>query len=76
MAKTPLNQCCTCEEDFSSLAAFDAHVLSKPADPEFDCMQVLELKRSGWVKDGRDRWQTPTLAAKADSTRAHFRRAA
>jgi len=76
VAKTPLNQCCTCEEDFASLAAFDAHILSKPADPSFDCMPALELRRAGWVKDTRGRWQSPTLAAKAKQTATHFRRAA
>ena len=37
---SPLNQCCACGEDFASLAAFDAHILSKPADARFDCLQV------------------------------------
>jgi hypothetical protein len=72
----PLNQCCTCGEDFASLAAFDAHILSKPVDPKFDCLQVFELRRYGWVQDARGRWQSPDLAAKAASTRKHFRRAA
>ena len=73
---SPLNQCCACGEDFASLAAFDAHILSKPADARFDCLQVFELRRDGWVKDSRGRWQTPVLAAKAEATRSHFRQAA
>ena len=44
---SPLNQCCACGEDFASLAAFDAHILIKPADAAFDCMHLLELKRRG-----------------------------
>jgi hypothetical protein len=51
--RVPLNQCCGCGEDFASLAAFDAHFLSKRADPEFDCMRVLELKRTGWIEEMR-----------------------
>jgi hypothetical protein len=73
---TPLNQCCACVEDFASLAAFDAHVLSKPADPEFDCLQVFELKRAGWVQNTRGRWTSPSLAAQAQKMTSDFRKAA
>ena len=55
MPKTPLNECCACGQDFASLAAFDAHILSQPADAQFDGMQVFELRRGGWVKDARGR---------------------
>jgi len=51
MPKTPLNECCACGQDFASLAAFDAHILSQPVEAQFDCMQVFELRRGGWVKD-------------------------
>jgi hypothetical protein len=61
----PLNQCCTCSEDFASLAAFDQHILSKPSEPHFDCMAVAELEREGWFQDERGRWTSPKLAAKA-----------
>jgi hypothetical protein len=67
---TPLNACAECGEDFASLAAFDAHILSKPAEPVFDCMQELELKlKSGWIKDARGHRTTPKLVARADSLR-------
>src|SRR5438094_9356811 len=73
---TPLNECCACGEDFASLAAFDAHILSKPADADFDCLQEFELRRKRWVKDSRGRWTTPLLAAQADRMGAGFRKAA
>ena len=72
----PLNQCCTCGEDFASLAAFDSHILSKPADPLFDCMTVIELEREGWQRDKRSRWTSPKLAANAEKLRQHFKREA
>ena len=37
---TPLNQCCTCLEDFSSQEIFDRHITSAPSDPNFFCMSV------------------------------------
>jgi hypothetical protein len=43
------NQCCACGEDFASLAAFGAHILIKPANLKFDCIQVFELRRRAWV---------------------------
>jgi hypothetical protein len=70
---SPLDQCCACGEDFASLAAFDAHVLSKPADAKFDCLQVLELRRGTWTKDNRGRWTSPALKARAERV---FRKAA
>ena len=73
---TPLNECCACGEGFASLAAFDAHILSKPADADFDCLQEFELRRKGWVKDSRGRWTTPILAAQAERMGAGFRKAA
>jgi hypothetical protein len=73
---SPLNQCCTCDEDFASLAAFDQHVLSKPSDPTFDCLSVAELRAQGWVQDERGRWTSPKLAANADKLRQHFKREA
>jgi hypothetical protein len=71
----PLNQCCACGEDFASLAAFDAHILSKPADAKFDCMQELELKREGWSLDPRGRWTSPALKAQAEQVAANRTRA-
>ena len=73
---TPLNECRACEEDFASLAAFDAHILSKPADAQFDCMQEFELRRGGWQLDARGRWTSPALAAQAARMASGFRRAA
>ena len=73
---TPLNECCTCGQDFASLAAFDAHILSKPADARFDCLQEFELRHDEWTKDARGRWTSLTLAAQAERMASGFRRAA
>jgi hypothetical protein len=62
----PLNQCCKCGEDFTSLAAFDEHVLSAAADPVFVCMTVAEMESVGWTQNERGRWTSPKLAAKAE----------
>jgi hypothetical protein len=72
----PLNECAGCGEDFASLAAFDAHILSKPSDPVFDCRQAIELERAGWQRDARGRWTSPALATKAKHMAAAFRTAA
>jgi hypothetical protein len=71
----PLNQCCACSEDFASLAAFDQHILSKPSDPTFDCMAVVELEREGWFQDERGRWTSPKVAAKALKLAEHHQEA-
>ena len=70
------NECANCGEDFASLAAFDAHTLSKPSDPVFDCMQAIELGAAGWQRDARGRWTSPALATKAKHMAAAFRTAA
>jgi hypothetical protein len=72
---SPLNQCTVCGEDFASLAAFDQHILSKPSDPGFDCLQVSELQANGWTQDRRGRWTSPELFAKAQRFAEHHQRA-
>jgi hypothetical protein len=71
----PLNQCSACGEDFASLAAFDAHILSKPSDSFFDCLFVSELKAARWTQNDRGRWTSPKLKAGAEKLKEHHQRA-
>jgi hypothetical protein len=71
----PLNQCCACGEDFASLAAFDAHILSKPSDSLFDCLSVAELEAAGWKQNDDGRWTSPKLKAGAEKLREYHQRA-
>jgi hypothetical protein len=70
----PLNTCCSCEEDFASLAAFE-HILSAPSDPVFDCMSLSELESQGWTQDKFGRWTSPKLRASAERMREAFSKA-
>jgi hypothetical protein len=72
----PLNQCTAYNEDFSSLRAFDAHVLSKPSEPTFDCVTVAQMVESGWATDERGRWSSPALRASARRLAEHHLRTA
>jgi hypothetical protein len=72
----PLNECAACGEDFASLRAFDLHVLSKPAEPIFDCMQIGQMQQAGWSRDNRGRWSSPELRERAQRTREYFEEAA
>jgi hypothetical protein len=67
----PLNQCCACGEDFASLAAFDAHILSKPSDSLFDCLSVSELEAAGWTQNAKGRWTSPKLKAGAEKLKEY-----
>jgi hypothetical protein len=69
--RVPLNGCSACCRDFASLKAFDVHrVGSQDYDFSLDrldgrrCLDVEEL--SEWIQDGRGRWTTRTLKARAD----------
>jgi hypothetical protein len=68
----PLNQCTACGADFVSLRSFDQHVLSKPSDPDFDCLTIAEMQRQGWTQNALRRWSSPQSQASADTLREHF----
>jgi hypothetical protein len=65
----PLNFCCTCGEDFSSLTGFDRHRVGKHEylyDPWDDskldgrrCLTTDEMLKKGWARDRNGRWQVP-----------------
>jgi hypothetical protein len=74
-----MNICPTCDEDFGSVSAFDAHRVGKYLQrgsseymgPLADwkpgkgrrCLTVEELIGGGWTRDGRGRWRRPSEGA-------------
>jgi hypothetical protein len=60
---------------FASLAAFDAHILSKPSDSLFDCLSVSELEAAGWTQNAKGRWTSPKLKAGAEKLKEYHQRA-
>ncbi len=80
-----MNYCRNCEQDFSSIAAFDKHRVGVHAytysegvamEPMREdgrrCLTTDELRASGFRQNVRGRWE---LAASADRARAAFPKA-
>jgi hypothetical protein len=66
-----MNLCRSCNKDFGSLSAFDAHWLGKHEyrwSPELEdgrrCLDSEELTEKGWKQDRYGRWRQP-IDAKA-----------
>lgn len=75
-----MNQCCACNQDFSSTKIFDRHrvgshqykwSLEHPAGRR--CLGVGEMEDLGWELNKAGRWYDP---AKASQTGKYFSRAA
>jgi hypothetical protein len=64
-----MNLCRSCNEDFSSVEAFDRHRVGRHAGPERRCLDTEELTAKGWVKNDRGRWVFVERALRAT---AHF----
>ena len=68
-----MNLCRSCEQDFGSVRAFDAHRVGRHAytfaegqrmePPRADgrrCLSVAEMEAEGFVRNGRERWSLAT----------------
>lgn len=67
-----MNYCRSCQQDFGSVSAFDAHRTGKhaytlseglrqepPVEDGRRCLNRNELSDLGWKQDQRGRWRTP-----------------
>jgi hypothetical protein len=51
-----MNLCRSCEQDFGSVSAFDAHRVGKHSE-ERRCLHEAELVERGFHRDSRGRWR-------------------
>ena len=65
-----MNFCRGCDEDFASVASFDAHRAGSHRDGRY-CHPLAEFPVIGLEQDTRGRW---ALAAQAEHARSHFAR--
>ena len=65
-----MNFCRSCDNDFASVASFDAHRAGSHRDGRY-CRPLAEFAVLGLERDSRGRW---ALAAQAERVRRHFGR--
>ena len=63
-----MNFCRSCDNDFASVASFDAHRAGSHRDGRY-CRPLAEFPDVGLEQDSRGRW---ALAAQAERARRHF----
>lgn len=70
-----MNLCRACNEDFSTVRAFDGHRVGRH-EYRFDadhldgrrCLDTEELTELGWKKSAKGRWQDTTTIRRASET--------
>lgn len=61
-------QCPTCGEIFASPRAFDRHRVGPYGEGKRRCLDVAELRASGWARSVGGHWLTPDRRRAGDGT--------